>query len=57
MPAKTDKQRKFMGMCYGWEKEHGKRKKGCPSMDVARDFARKPTRRGGGENRKPRKSS
>lgn len=40
MPAKTEKQRKFMGLCSnpeGRKKAKGK----CPPMKVAKEFAKK----------------
>jgi len=40
MPAKTEKQRRFMGMCTtpkGRKKAKGK----CPPVKIAREFARK----------------
>ena len=44
MPAKTEKQRRFMAMCStpkGRKKARGK----CPSVKVAREFRRKPKRK------------
>ena len=39
MPAKSEKQRKFMGMCaHGKGQARGK----CPSKKVAEEFSRKP---------------
>lgn len=40
MPAKTEKQRKFMGMCTTTAGRK-KAKKKCPPKKVAREFARK----------------
>ena len=36
MPAKSKKQQKYMGMCA-----HNP-KKGCPPIEVAKEFAKKP---------------
>ena len=41
MPAKSEKQRKFMGMCLT-AKGRKKAKKKCPAKKVARKYARKP---------------
>ena len=40
MPAKTEKQRKFMGMC-STTKGRKKAKGRCPSRKVAKEFRRK----------------
>jgi hypothetical protein len=50
MPATSVKQQHWAGACYGFAKAHGgKRKKGCPSMKVAREFAHKPSGGYGGK--------
>ena len=41
MPARSEKQRKFMGGCLN-PKSRRKMGKKCPSKKVARKFARKP---------------
>lgn len=41
MPAKTPRQRRFMGMCTTPEGRKKARKK-CPPVSVAREFARNP---------------
>lgn len=43
MPAKTEKQRRFMGACMNPIVRSAMAKKGkkCPPMDVAREFAHK----------------
>lgn len=40
MPAKTEKQRRFMAMC-STKKGRAKAKKQCPPKKVAREFRRK----------------
>jgi len=45
MPAKSAKQQRFMGMCSnkkGRAKAHGK----CPPMKVAKEYAKKPVKKG-----------
>ena len=44
MPAKTEKQRKFMGMCSSPE-GRAKAKGKCPPVKVAKEFARKPKKK------------
>ena len=41
MPGKTAKQRRYMGWCANTKPKP----KGCPSREVAREFARKPKKR------------
>ena len=41
MPAKSEKQRKFMGACAN-PKSRKKMKRKCPPRKVAREFAHKP---------------
>lgn len=43
MPAKSDRQRKFMGLCAH---QPEKATKPCPPKAVAREFARKPPGKG-----------
>jgi hypothetical protein len=38
MPAKTEKQRRFMALCYG---APSKAKKKCPPKKVAKEFMRR----------------
>lgn len=38
MPAKTERQRRFMALCYS---SPGKAKKKCPSKKVAHEFMRR----------------
>lgn len=42
MPAKTEKQRRFMAMCAN---NPSAAKGKCPSKEVAREFSHKPNRK------------
>jgi hypothetical protein len=49
MPAKSEKQQRFMAMCAH---DSSKAKGECPSKEVAREFSHKP--KGGYKKRKKR---